>query len=112
MYLNISAIDAYTKYTIGFIQELIEQTVPWGKPSKHSQPWWTEEVQEAVREERKARRRLNQEIQEEASLRKNYQYTRENEGTSRRCSMSRLGAEGSGNWQSGERQATDQSSCQ
>jgi hypothetical protein len=71
MYLNISAIDAYTKYTIGFIQELIEQTVPWGKPSKNSQPWWTKEAAEAIREEREARRRHNREIQEKARLRKN-----------------------------------------
>jgi len=64
------AIDSYTEYTIGFIQDLIEQTVPWGKPSKHGQPWWTEEVQEAVQEEREARRRHDHETQEKASLRK------------------------------------------
>ena len=34
-------VDGYTRYLIGFIQGLIEHTVPWAKPSPHGQPWWT-----------------------------------------------------------------------
>jgi hypothetical protein len=49
-------VDGYTRYLIGFIQGLIEHTVPWTKPSPHGQPWWTESIRTAVREERAARK--------------------------------------------------------
>jgi hypothetical protein len=49
------AIDQYTLYLTFFIQELIEQTVPWGKPSNKAALWWNLEVEQAVYTERQAR---------------------------------------------------------
>lgn len=50
-------IDNYTATLTRFTQELVDQAVPWSKPSSYGQPWWTTEVQEAVQAERLARRR-------------------------------------------------------
>jgi hypothetical protein len=49
-------IDSYSDYLVGFIQELISQTVPYKAPSTHAQAWWTPQVSEAITTERKARR--------------------------------------------------------
>ena len=51
-------IDSYVQGLIQAIQHLINQTVPWAKPSSYGQPWWTREVQDIVEEERTLRRRL------------------------------------------------------
>jgi hypothetical protein len=45
------------EYITCFIRDLYEQTVPWKKPSDKGQSWWNSEVQEAVWQEREARRR-------------------------------------------------------
>jgi hypothetical protein len=42
---------------MGYIQGLVELTVPWAKPSPRANPWWTAEIQELVQEERQLRRR-------------------------------------------------------
>ena len=51
-------LDDYIQGLIQAIQRLIDQTVPWAKPSSYGQPWWTTEVQDAVQEERTLRRKL------------------------------------------------------
>ena len=45
-------LDDYVQGLIQAIQHLIDQTVPWVKPSSYGQPWWTIEVQDIVQEER------------------------------------------------------------
>jgi hypothetical protein len=52
-----AAIDQYTSYLTSFTQELIEQSVPWGKPSNKAVLWWNLEVEQAVYTERQARRK-------------------------------------------------------
>src|ERR1700730_9207296 len=52
---STGTIDQYTSYLTSFIQELIEQTVPWGKPSNKAALWWNLEVEQAVYTERQAR---------------------------------------------------------
>ena len=54
---STTAIDQYTLYLTSFTQELIEQTVPWGKPSNKAALWWNSEVEQAVYTERQARRK-------------------------------------------------------
>jgi hypothetical protein len=49
-------IDSYSDYLVGFIQELISQTVPYKTPSTHAQAWWTPEVSKAINTERRAHR--------------------------------------------------------
>jgi hypothetical protein len=49
-------INSYSDYLVGFIQELISQTVPYKTPSTHAQSWWTLEVSKAVTTERKTHR--------------------------------------------------------
>jgi hypothetical protein len=49
-------IDSYSDYLVGFIQELISQTVPYKTPSTHAQSWWTLEVSKAVTTERRTHR--------------------------------------------------------
>jgi hypothetical protein len=39
-----------------FLQELAEDSVPYGKPSSRATPWWTPEIERLVHRERKARR--------------------------------------------------------
>ena len=56
--ITADRIDSYIDSLTQSIQHLIDQTVPWAKPSLYGQPWWTTEVQEAVEEERALRRRL------------------------------------------------------
>jgi hypothetical protein len=53
---SIEAIDQYTLYLTSFTQGLIEQTVPWRKPSNKGTPWWTREVEQAIHTERQYRR--------------------------------------------------------
>src|SRR5436190_4314811 len=49
-------IEDYTGYLLGFINQLIENTVPWSKPApEYSCRWWTPEVQSAVHQARAAR---------------------------------------------------------
>jgi hypothetical protein len=54
---TIEQVDNYIYYLTTFIQNLIQQTVPTARISKHSKPWWNEEVGTAIKEERRARRR-------------------------------------------------------
>jgi hypothetical protein len=68
--LSPREIDQYEDYLVQFTQELIEQAVPWSKPSSYSQPWWNQEVQQAVRDERDARRQHDWDRQQEAKARK------------------------------------------
>lgn len=63
-------IDCYTDYLVRFIQSLVDQAVPWSKPSNFGQPWWTPEVQQAVADEREARRRHDGTEQKAACQRK------------------------------------------
>jgi hypothetical protein len=51
-------VEEYTTLLVQAIQCLIDQTVPWAKPSSYGQPWWTIEVQDAVEEERILRQKL------------------------------------------------------
>jgi hypothetical protein len=50
-------IEAYTDYLMKFLRDLVELTVPWAKPSSKANPWWTQEIQELVKEERQWRKR-------------------------------------------------------
>jgi hypothetical protein len=59
-------VDNYIHYLITFIQNLIQQTVPTARISKYSKPWWNEEVGNAIKEERRARRRWNNYHSEES----------------------------------------------
>ena len=54
--LSAANIERYTSYLMDFIQELIELTVPWAKPSRRATPWWTQEIQALVTQERQLRR--------------------------------------------------------
>jgi exonuclease III len=56
---TIEQVDNYIHYLTTFIQNLIHQTVPTARISKHSKLWWNEEVGNAIKEERRARRRWN-----------------------------------------------------
>lgn len=49
-------IDDYASYIVGFIQQLINQTVPYKVVSERAQAWWTADVLAAVDTERKAHR--------------------------------------------------------
>ena len=51
-------LDHYVQGLTQAIQHLIDQTVPWAKPSSYGQPWWTKEVQDVVKEERTLRQKL------------------------------------------------------
>lgn len=64
-------IDDYAEYLIRFCQVLIDQAVPWSKPSRRGQPWWTQEVKDLVQQEREARRQHDWEGQRIASRKKN-----------------------------------------
>jgi hypothetical protein len=48
-------IKSYTSYLISFVQEAINATVPWVRPSGRATPWWTEEINNLVQEERRLR---------------------------------------------------------
>ena len=50
-------VNCYVNSIVQFVQQLIENTVPWAKPSSYAQPWWTMEVQEVVEEEQSLRQR-------------------------------------------------------
>ena len=41
---------------MSFIQELVSHSIPWAKPSYKANPWWTNEIQNLVHEERQLRR--------------------------------------------------------
>lgn len=64
-------IDTYADYVVQFCQDLIDQTVPWSKPSKRGQPWWTQEIKNLVQQEREARRQHSWETQQEIGRKKN-----------------------------------------
>lgn len=49
-------VEMYTGYLIQFIQELIEASVPWCRKSQHTVPWWSEEIKEAIKKERRFKR--------------------------------------------------------
>jgi hypothetical protein len=51
---NAQAIDQYTDYLVGFIQNLIKQTVPYKSPSTQVKPWWNTEVANLVAQEHRA----------------------------------------------------------
>ena len=58
-------IEDYIGYLLGFINQLIENTVPWSKLApEYSCRWWTPEVQSVVHQARAARhqRALTEEI--------------------------------------------------
>jgi hypothetical protein len=51
-------IEEYTGYLLGFLDGLIEHTVPKGRPTAgYACPWWTPEVRDAVQTAKLARRR-------------------------------------------------------
>lgn len=50
-------IEEYTDYLIRTIQRIIDRTTPFARPSAKAQPWWTQEVRNAVENERAATRR-------------------------------------------------------
>ena len=51
-------LENYTSYLLRFIDQLIENTVPWSKPApEYSCKWWTPEVQTIVHQARAARHR-------------------------------------------------------
>jgi hypothetical protein len=49
-------IESYTSYLLEFVQELVNQTVPWSKPSRRANPWWTTDIQQLVQTEGNLRR--------------------------------------------------------
>jgi hypothetical protein len=51
------AINQYANYLTSFTQQIIEEAVPWAKPSEKAAPWWSLEIGQAVHQERQARRR-------------------------------------------------------
>src|SRR3982075_990106 len=53
---SVEAIEQYTSYLLTFITNIIEK-IPFKKRSKEATPWWNQEVEEAVKLERSARRR-------------------------------------------------------
>ena len=54
---SVEQIKDYVSYLTGFMERLIEATVPIAKGlSEQSCPWWTSEVREAVHAARAARR--------------------------------------------------------
>ncbi len=52
-----SYIEEYTNYLLAFVQQLVNDTVPWARPSNRAAPWWTQELQELVHQARRLRRR-------------------------------------------------------
>ena len=50
-------LEHYSTFLSESVRWVIEQTVPIRQPSKYANPWWNQEVAEAVREARKARKR-------------------------------------------------------
>ena len=58
---TVDQIKHFSDYLQFFIQELVENTVPWSTPSSHKgAPWWTKEIHDLVQEERRARRKWQQ----------------------------------------------------
>jgi hypothetical protein len=53
---SVEAIEQYTSYLLTFTTNIIEK-IPFKKRSKEATPWWNQEVEEAVKLERSARRR-------------------------------------------------------
>lgn len=51
-----ASLEAYTQYLTRFVQNLIEETTPWSRPSRRAAPWWTDEIRELVLETRRLRR--------------------------------------------------------
>jgi hypothetical protein len=43
-----SYIEEYTDYLLAFVQQLVNNTVPWARPSNRAALWWTQELQELV----------------------------------------------------------------
>jgi hypothetical protein len=41
---------------MAFLQEVVDETVPWRRRSVHSTPWWSDEISQAVHEERGLKR--------------------------------------------------------
>ena len=50
-------LEQYSTFLSESVQWIIKQTVPLQQPSKYANPWWNQEVTDAVREARKARKR-------------------------------------------------------
>ena len=44
----LDQIDIYSDYLVGFIQRLVNLTVPWAKPPNYLVPWWSSEVVDIV----------------------------------------------------------------
>ena len=49
-------IEGYTEYLMAFLQEVVAKTVPWRRRSIYSTPWWSDEISQAVHEERGLKR--------------------------------------------------------
>ena len=54
----INKIDKYLEYLDNFLQEVASKYTQLQKQSGHSVPWWNQEIQNKVREERKVRRQV------------------------------------------------------
>ncbi|SLM41108.1 Endonuclease/exonuclease/phosphatase [Lasallia pustulata] len=49
-------LEQYSTFLSESVRWIIEQTVPIQRPSKYANPWWNQEVADAVKEARKARK--------------------------------------------------------
>src|SRR5437763_7503535 len=41
-------VDQYVDYLVQFIQDLMDQTVPYSKLSTRRKPWWSEAISDAI----------------------------------------------------------------
>jgi hypothetical protein len=49
-------IKVYTEYLMAFLQEVVAKTVPWRRRSVYATLWWSDEISQAVHEERGLKR--------------------------------------------------------
>ena len=51
-------VDEYLEYLDNFLQEIVSKSTQLQKQSGHSVPWWNQEIQNKVKEERRVRRKV------------------------------------------------------
>ena len=51
-------VDEYLEYLDNFLQEIASKSTQLQKQSGHSVPWWNQEIQNKVKEERRVRRKV------------------------------------------------------
>lgn len=68
--LTSQDINTYAQQVVRFTQGLVNDTVPWSKPSSYGQPWWTEDIKQLLQDERDARRRHDWQAHAEARTKK------------------------------------------